>query len=67
MADVVGYDETPEGGIQAIPGKLYYRGYDVEDLVKVKGTVILVMRKSASFFSLDICQRKRNWSISEIS
>ena len=34
VADVVGYDETPEGGIQAIPGKLYYRGYDVEDLVK---------------------------------
>ena len=37
VADVVGYDETPEGGIQAIPGKLYYRGYDVEDLVKGKG------------------------------
>ena len=36
MADVVGYEETPEGGIKAIPGKLYYRGYDVEDLVKGK-------------------------------
>ena len=36
VADVVGYEETPEGGIKAIPGKLYYRGYDVEDLVKGK-------------------------------
>ena len=35
VADVVGYDETPEGGIQAIPGKV-------------------------------ICQRKQNWTISEI-
>lgn len=38
IADVVGYEEVPEGGIQAIPGKLYYRGYDVEELVKGKGT-----------------------------
>ena len=37
VADVVGYEENPEGGIQAIPGKLYYRGYDVEELVKGKG------------------------------
>ena len=22
----------PEGGLKAIPGKLFYRGYDVEDL-----------------------------------
>ena len=33
VADVVGYSETEEG-IKAIPGKLYYRGYDVEEMVK---------------------------------
>ena len=33
IADVVGYEETEEG-IKAIPGKLYYRGVDVEELVK---------------------------------
>ena len=33
IADVVGYEETDEG-IKAIPGKLYYRGIDVEELVR---------------------------------
>ena len=35
VSDVVGYEETPEG-IKAAPGKLYYRGIDVTDLVKGK-------------------------------
>lgn len=34
IGDVVGYERLPEGGLQPIPGKLYYRGYDVEDLVQ---------------------------------
>ncbi len=33
VGDVVGYERLPEGGLKAIPGKLYYRGIDVEDLV----------------------------------
>ncbi|HLP06282.1 MAG TPA: citrate synthase [Paludibacter sp.] len=33
VGDVVGYEKLPEGGLKAIPGKLYYRGIDVEDLV----------------------------------
>ncbi|GHT36585.1 citrate synthase [Bacteroidia bacterium] len=33
IGNVVGYERLPEGGLKAIPGKLYYRGYDVEDLV----------------------------------
>ena len=33
IGDVVGYDRTDQG-IKAIPGKLFYRGIDVEDLVK---------------------------------
>lgn len=35
IADVVGYEETADG-IKAIPGKLYYRGIDIKDLVKGK-------------------------------
>jgi citrate synthase len=35
IADVVGYEET-ENGIQAIPGKLFYRGFNVADLVAGK-------------------------------
>lgn len=33
VGDVVGY-ERKEGGLNAIPGKLVYRGVDVEDLVR---------------------------------
>ncbi|MCD8082748.1 MAG: citrate synthase [Clostridiales bacterium] len=37
VSDVVGYDKDEETGeVRAIPGKLYYRGYDVEELVKGK-------------------------------
>lgn len=34
VGDVVGYEKRKEGGLKAIPGKLYYRGIDVEELVK---------------------------------
>lgn len=32
VGNVVGYERLPEGGLKAIPGKLFYRGYDLEDL-----------------------------------
>ncbi|MDR1581725.1 MAG: citrate/2-methylcitrate synthase [Prevotellaceae bacterium] len=34
IGNVVGYERLPEGGVKAIPGKLYYRGYDVDDIVR---------------------------------
>ena len=34
IGDVVGYERMPEGGLKAIPGKLVYRGFNIEDLVK---------------------------------
>ncbi|MCC8155109.1 MAG: citrate/2-methylcitrate synthase, partial [Tannerellaceae bacterium] len=33
IGNVVGYERTPENELKPIPGKLFYRGYDVEDLV----------------------------------
>jgi citrate synthase len=33
IGNVVGYERTAEGTLKAIPGKLFYRGYDVEDIV----------------------------------
>ncbi|MDR2382341.1 MAG: citrate/2-methylcitrate synthase [Prevotellaceae bacterium] len=33
IGNVVGYERLPEGGLRAIPGKLYYRGYDVDNIV----------------------------------
>jgi len=34
VGDVVGYERQPDGMLKAIPGKLVYRGIDVEDLVR---------------------------------
>lgn len=36
VSDVVGYEVAEDGSVQAVPGKLYYRGIDVLDLVKGK-------------------------------
>ncbi len=33
IGNVVGYEHDAKGMLQPIPGQLYYRGYDVEDLV----------------------------------
>ncbi len=33
IGNVVGYERIPGGGLKPIPGKLYYRGLDVEDIV----------------------------------
>ncbi|MGL4666300.1 MAG: citrate synthase [Saezia sp.] len=34
VGDVVGYERREDGSLQAIPGKLFYRGIDVQDVVK---------------------------------
>jgi len=33
IGNVVGYERIPGGGLKPIPGKLFYRGYDVDDIV----------------------------------
>lgn len=33
IGDVVGYERTAENKLKPIPGKLFYRGYDIDDLV----------------------------------
>jgi citrate synthase len=33
IGNVVGYERMPDGSLKAIPGKLYYRGYNIEDIV----------------------------------
>lgn len=33
IGDVVGYERTADNKLNPIPGKLFYRGYDIEDLV----------------------------------
>ena len=33
IGNVIGYDRTNDGKLQPCPGKLYYRGYELDDLV----------------------------------
>ena len=33
IGNVIGYEKIPGGGMKPIPGKLFYRGYDIEDIV----------------------------------
>ncbi|MDD3625098.1 MAG: citrate/2-methylcitrate synthase, partial [Proteiniphilum sp.] len=34
VGDVVGYERQEDGTLKPVPGKLFYRGMDVEELVK---------------------------------
>ena len=34
VGDVVGFERQEDGSLKPVPGKLYYRGLDVEELVK---------------------------------
>lgn len=62
VGNVVGYERLPEGGLKAIPGKLFYRGYDVEDLahdfIKENGSVL---RKWLIYYFLVNSPIKRNY------
>ena len=62
VGNVVGYERLPEGGLKAIPGKLFYRGYDVEDLAhdssRKNGSVL---RKWLIYYFLVNSPIKRNY------
>lgn len=65
IGNVVGYEKLPEGGLKAIPGRLIYRGIDVEDLVRG----ILAENGSASKKPHSYCYpatfpTKKNWPLS---
>ena len=45
IGNVVGYERIPGGGLKPIPGKLFYRGYDVEDIFTAKLLQKSEMRK----------------------
>ena len=62
VGNVVGYERLPEGGLKAIPGKLFYRGYDVEDIAH--GLIVSVSKRSLTCFCPVNCQIKKNWQVS---
>ena len=59
----MGYEET-EGGIKAIPGRLFTGGVDVLDLVKGKKESHFGYEEACFFCCSDTCRRKLNWKIS---
>jgi hypothetical protein len=61
IGDVVGYNKE-NGRVVPIPGKLFYRGIDLEDIVAGfrERTVMALMRLSFCF-SRDICLQSRSW------
>ena len=62
IGDVVGYERMPEGGLKAIPGKLVYRGINIEDLVKgiERKTDTALKKRPFSFFQV-FYRIKTNW------
>lgn len=46
IGNVVGYERVPGGGLKPIPGKLFYRGYDVEDFSRYNQRETLWLRRS---------------------
>ena len=67
IGNVVGYERIPGGGLKPIPGKLFYRGYDVEDIshaiIKEKR---LVLKKWLTCCFPDVCRIKKNCFLSVI-
>ena len=53
IGNVVGYERIPGGGLKPIPGKLFYRGYDVEDVSASKKWLIC--------YSPVVCRTRKNW------
>ena len=62
IGNVVGYERIPGGGLKPIPGKLFYRGYDVEDIshaiIKEKR---FGSKKWLICYSPVACRTRKNW------
>ena len=69
IGNVVGYERVPGGGLKPIPGKLFYRGYDVEDIshaiIKEKRFGFDMLRHATFGRSLHIRHPQEKLSIAE--
>lgn len=61
IGNVVGYERIPGGGLKPIPGKLFYRGYDVEDISHaiIKENVSVLRKWRTCYFPV-VCRTRRN-------
>ena len=58
IGNVVGYERDADGKLCPTEGKLYYRGYELDDLVT---PLLKVLRRWHSSCSLVSCQTRRSW------
>ena len=56
IGNVVGYERNADGKLTPTEGKLYYRGYELDDLVSAS-----VLRRLPSSCSQVSCLIRRNW------
>lgn len=62
IGNVVGYERIPGGGLKPIPGKLFYRGYDVEDFPRHhQGKTFRLRRSGLICYSPVACRTRKNW------
>ena len=61
IGNVVGYERIPGGGLKPIPGKLFYRGYDVDDLAHaiIKESVSVLRKLPTCCFPV-ACPTRKN-------
>ena len=63
IGNVVGYERIPGGGLKPIPGKLFYRGYDVEDIFPTPSSRknVSASKKWLICYSPVACRTRKNW------
>lgn len=65
IGNVVGYERVPGGGLKPIPGKLFYRGYDVEDIVHaLLKRNVSDLKKWLICYCPVICPIRKSWLLS---
>lgn len=62
IGNVVGYERIPGGGLKPIPGKLFYRGYDLEDLAHaiLKENASALRKWPICCFPV-VCPTRKSW------
>lgn len=60
IGNVVGYERSDDGHLEPTEGKLFYRGYELDDLVTpIIMSAVSALKKSPICFFREICPTKR--------
>ena len=63
VSDVVGYEKQPDGTIMPVPGRLIYRGIDIDRLYrKPTPTTVLSLRRRSGCCCSAVCPARSCWN-----